>query len=360
MSDVYGRRPVLVTGFLIYGIGLMIIGFSPHFSIWVFLGARFLCGIGFAFIGPVLPAAIGDLTKIEYRGKVIGVYSSVVAGGTALGPLLAGFLANEWWDIYFMLSGMAFISLILIWFVLGNVNQPKKIDTHIARQVFSDLKEVSASKGVLALAAAGFLGFLGFIGVQSFLSDTLSLPPLYLNSDSIGIILSIAGAVVIFLAPLFGYLTDRWGRKRIAYVGIAASASSLILLFLSQGFSEFLISNAVYGVASNLFWLPLTAFSVELTPRLRGAGSSLFNSARYFGYALAPYLLAPVYEGWATNTFSGFQVVTIICVLIILLTIPLIIYVGRQKLPEMRLEKPEKVRNVPRTTRSEKVLPESS
>lgn len=270
MSDVYGRRPVLAWGFLIYGIGLMIIGFSPHFNIWVFLGARFLCGIGFAFIGPVLPAAIGDLTKIEYRGKVIGVYSSVLAGGTALGPLLAGFLANEWWDIYFMLSGMAFLSLVLIWFVLGNVNEPKEIDIHLIKHVFAELKEVGSSKGVLALSAAGFLGFLGFVGVQSFLSETLSQPPLYLNSESIGIILSIAGAVVIFLAPLFGYITDRWGRRKIAYVGLAVSVFSLFLLFLSQGFLTFLISNAIYGVASNMFWLPLTAFSVELTPKLRG------------------------------------------------------------------------------------------
>ncbi|MEM3586677.1 MAG: MFS transporter, partial [Candidatus Jordarchaeaceae archaeon] len=104
LSDVYGRRKVLAAGFLIYGAGLALIGFSPNFNIWVFLGARFICGVGYAFVGPVLPACIGDLTKIEYRGKVMGIYSSMVTFGTAVGPLLAGFLADVWWYIYFMLA----------------------------------------------------------------------------------------------------------------------------------------------------------------------------------------------------------------------------------------------------------------
>jgi DHA1 family multidrug resistance protein-like MFS transporter len=349
MSDVYGRRPVLVAGFLIYGIGLMIIGFSPRFNIGVFLGARFLCGIGFAFIGPVLAAAIGDLTKIEYRGKAMGIYSSVLTSGTALGPLFAGFFAYEWWNIYFMLSGLAFLSMILVWAILGKVNEPKKIDMRLVRQVFVDLKEVCSVKGVLALSAVGFLGFLGFMGVQSFLSDTLSVAPFYLRSDAIGLILSIGGAVVIFFAPLSGYLTDRWGRERIAYVGLAMSVVSLILLFFSQGFSSFMFSNALNGIGSNLFWLPLTAISVELMPRMRGSTSSVFNGVRFFGYALAPYLLTPVYEGWATNKLSSFQIIIIICIILILLTIPLIRYVGKQKLPEMCLEK----------TRNEKVMPKA-
>ncbi|MGQ9721435.1 MAG: MFS transporter [Candidatus Jordarchaeum sp.] len=343
MSDVYGRRPILVLGFLIYGIGLTIIGFSPNFSIWVFLGARFICGIGYAFIGPVLPAVVGDLTKIEYRGKVMGIYSAVVTFGIAAGPLLAGFFADVWWYIYFMIAGLAFLSMVLIWFIFGTVNEPKEIHIRLFSQVVRDLKSVCSVKSVVVLSAAGFLGFMSFMGVQSFLSDALSLPPFYLQADAIGIILSIGGAVGVFIAPAAGYITDRFGREKVTYLGVAVVFISLIFLLVSHEFLGFTFSMALHGIGRNLFWLPLTALSVELIPGQRGAVSSIFNSVRFFGYALAPYVLTPVYEDYGTSMISSFQIIIIVSILILLVIIPLIRYVGKQKLPEMCLEKPEKM-----------------
>ncbi len=341
LSDVYGRRIILAGGFLTYGIGLVIIGFSPNFNMGVFLAARFICGIGIAFVGPVLPACIGDLTRIEYRGKVMGIYSSMATFGIAVGPLLAGFLADVWWYIYFMLAGMAFLSMILIWRVLGVINTPKRITVPVLSQVFLDLKEVCSYRGVVVLAFTSFLSYMGFIGVQSFLSDTLSLPPFYLDSVSIGMILSIGGAVVVFFAPLSGYLVDRLGRGKVAYLGIAMSVGAIVLLFFSKEFWGFMLSMALYGIGGNLFWLPLNTISVELVPRMRGATASVYNSSAMFGYALSPYLLTPVYSDYGTSLISGFQIIIIIAVLIILLMIPFIRFLGKQELPEMRMEKPK-------------------
>ncbi|MEX2750999.1 MAG: MFS transporter [Candidatus Freyarchaeota archaeon] len=341
LSDIYGRRKVLAAGFLIYGAGLALIGFSPNFNIWVFLGARFICGVGYAFVGPVLPACIGDLTKIEYRGKVMGIYSSMVTFGTAVGPLLAGFLADVWWYIYFMLAGMAFLSLFLVWFFLGNVNAPKNVSIPVISQVFLDLREVFSHRNVLVLSLAGFFGYLGLAGVSSFLSDTLSLPPFYLDAVSIGIILSAWGAVVIFFAPLSGYLMDKWGRGNVAYLGVVVSLCALVLLFFSQDFWWFMLSTALFGVGGNLFWLPLGTLSVELVPQMRGATASVFNSLGMFGYALAPYLLTPVYNDYGTSMVSGFQIIILIAMFTLLFMIFFVRYLGRQELPEMQIKKPK-------------------
>lgn len=343
LSDVYGRRPVLTFGFLVYGAGLTIIGFSPNFNVWVFLAARFICGIGYAFIGPVLPAVIGDLTRIDYRGRVMGIYSSVLTGAIAIGPLLAGFFASEWWYVYFMIAGMAFVSMFLVWFVLGDINELKQIDVHVIRQVAWDLREVCSARSVIALSAVGFLGFVSFMGMQSFLSDALSMPPFYMQPDTIGIILSIGGAVGIFISPAAGYITDKLGRERVAHLGIAISIVSLVFLFVSKEFFGFVFSMALSGIGRNLFWLPLNALSVELIPRQRGATSSIFNSVRFFGYALAPYLLTPVYEDWGTSLISGFQIIIIISILILFIIIPFIRYLGKQELPEMCLLEPGEV-----------------
>ena len=125
----------------------------------------------------------------------------------------------------------------------------------------------------------------------------------------------------------------------MAYLGVALSFASLILLLISRDFPSFMLSMALFGVGRNLFWLPLVALSVELSPRQRGATSSVFNSIRFFGYAIAPYLLTPVYEGWLLTGFSsGLNAVTIVSLLLLLVTIPLIRYVAGRKLPELMVE----------------------
>jgi len=61
----------------------------------------------------------------------------------------------------------------------------------------------------------------------------------------------------------------------------------------------------------------LLTISIEELPTLRGTSSSVFNSSRFSGYAIAPTLLAPVY---AAFNFDGiaFACVTIAVVALIL------------------------------------------
>jgi len=332
LSDNYGRRLMLTVGFLIYGAGLLVIGFSPRFGFWSFLLARFVCGVGYAFIGPVLPAVVGDLTEFSYRGKVMGIYSSVNTSAIALGPLLAGFFAYSWWNIYFMIGIMAYISMLLVWFVLRDTKT--KNNNYTLGQVFSDIREICSLRSVIALSAAGFMGFFSFMGVNSFLSDALSRPPFNFQPSTIGVILSVGGGVGIILSPISGYLTDRFGRGRIAYTGLAICIISLLIMLVARNFVVFIISMALFGIGGNLFWLPLNALSVELKPEKRGAVSSLFNSTRFFGYAVAPYLLTTIYEDWGTAILSGFQLIITLSIAVALATVPVIKYLERQDLPE--------------------------
>lgn len=332
LSDNYGRRLMLTVGFLIYGTGLLVIGLSPRLGFWSFLLARFVCGVGYAFIGPVLPAIAGDLTEFSYRGKVMGIYSSVNTSAITLGPLLAGFFAYSWWNIYFTMGAMAYTSMLLVWFVLKET-KPKN-NEYALMQVFSDLRDVCSLRSVAALGAAGFMGFFSFMGVNSFLSDVLSRPPFNFQPSAIGVILSMGGVVGIILSPISGHLTDKFGRGRIAYTGLAICIFALLVMLTAREFIVFIASMLLFGMGGNLFWLPLNALSVELKPEKRGAVSSFFNGVRFFGYALAPYLLTPIYEDWGTALLSGFQLVILVSMAVALMMVPIVRYLGRQELPE--------------------------
>ncbi|HRR67433.1 MAG TPA: hypothetical protein P5063_07300, partial [Methanomassiliicoccales archaeon] len=53
-------------------------------------------------------------------------------------------------------------------------------------------------------------------------------------------------------------------------------------------------------------WTALLTLAVEIVPGLKGTTSSIFNSARFFGYSLAPLLFAPIYS------FLGFGTVLLV------------------------------------------------
>ncbi|MCK4456571.1 MAG: MFS transporter, partial [Thermoplasmata archaeon] len=56
ISDHLGRKAVVASGFLIYSVGSFLCGWAPDIN--AFLGGRFVQGLGFAFVTPVLHAIV--------------------------------------------------------------------------------------------------------------------------------------------------------------------------------------------------------------------------------------------------------------------------------------------------------------
>ena len=70
---------------------------------------------------------------------------------------------------------------------------------------------------------------------------------------------------------------------------------ALLLLYISREEMDYMVSLAVLGAGVQFVWSALLTLTVEVSPENRGTVSSLFNSFRFFGYALAPVLFAPIY-----------------------------------------------------------------
>ena len=85
LSDVFGRKPVLIFGIVVFLIGSLLSGFAT--SMAALIGFRLLQGIGAGAIQPVTMTIVGDLYTLEQRAKVQGVMSSVWAFAAVVGPL---------------------------------------------------------------------------------------------------------------------------------------------------------------------------------------------------------------------------------------------------------------------------------
>ncbi|MEM2046843.1 MAG: MFS transporter [Candidatus Jordarchaeales archaeon] len=334
LSDVYGRRPPIVVGLVIYGLGFILA--STTSNIWWFIAARVLQGAGNALATPVLIAVIGDLTDTMNRGRWMGFYSSALRAGIALASLIGGVMAYQWRALFVAMGVISLAIAACSWVCLGGLKGGVRVESELVR----NLKKTVMNKGVLAVSVAGFITFFSYVALISITSDALTSFPYFLDPSSVGLILSVSGVTGIISAFLAGFLADRFGRRSISSVGALIASFSLVVLAAitiypspffpfyyipnvlgqdvkgidiqtlvsmfvlqslmrtatSEAFAQFLVLMSVMGIGISLTWPALLALSVEIVPpQQRGAASSIFNGTRFLGYAIAPTVFAPVY-----------------------------------------------------------------
>ncbi len=90
LSDRIGRRPVLITGFLIFAVIYFGFGAANSVSwIWVLF---ILYGFYYAFTEGIQKAYISDIVPEEQRGTALGTYNAIVGLAALPASILAGFL----------------------------------------------------------------------------------------------------------------------------------------------------------------------------------------------------------------------------------------------------------------------------
>jgi len=114
MSDKYGRRLLFVLGILIFIIGSVMSGSSQNSEFLI--SARAIQAIGASMMLPSSIAVINVLFTGKDRAVAFGLWGAVFGGAAGLGPLLGGWLAEDFswrWAFYINIP-IAIISAILV------------------------------------------------------------------------------------------------------------------------------------------------------------------------------------------------------------------------------------------------------
>ena len=130
LSDMYGRKPLLLTGVSLFLIGSVLAGLSQNIEqLIIFRGIQ---GLGAGALFPIALATIGDLYSPKERGRYQGLFGAVFGLASLIGPALGGWLTDTFsWHLIFYVNlpiGLISIAIILIELptIKGRANQ--KID----------------------------------------------------------------------------------------------------------------------------------------------------------------------------------------------------------------------------------------
>jgi len=124
LSDLYGRKPMLLIGITVFLLGSALSGLSQDMT--QLIAFRGIQGLGAGALFPVSLAVIGDLFTPAERGRYQGLFGAVFGISAIVGPLLGGFLTEHasWHWIFYINIPIGILALMVIGRLLPNVRRP--------------------------------------------------------------------------------------------------------------------------------------------------------------------------------------------------------------------------------------------
>jgi len=341
LADIYGRKKMYNVGFVIFILGSALCGFAP--SGLTLVGFRAIQGIGAALLAANSFAILSEAFPGNERGKAFGANAIVWGSGVVLGIILGGliitftswrliFLINlpigafgtiwayrtlkenktnltsryidlpatvsftigllalmfgvTWGIIYSWSDPVTLLSIsispfILAFFAYWETKRSKDpvIDFALLRNRVFMLSLTTAMLQSLALFSVDFLLLFyleGIAGLSVLTASYLIVP--------MAVALSLVG-------PFAGRLSDRYGARVIASLGLTIQ---VVVLFLLRGLTtttplvQIGIIEALYGIGGGLFWPANTSAIMASSPPARyGVSSGMMNTFRNTGMVMS-------------------------------------------------------------------------
>ena len=264
LSDIYGKKKVLLIIMIIYAAGVFIGGFATN--IYFLLSIRAIQGIGMS----MFPIAFGIIRDQFPREKISigqGVISSMFAAGAAIGLSIGAFIVQffGWHATFFTIIPISISLLIVIWrFVHLDEGESNKYQWSNNQSTAENVKSESSSlqakkdtssrpdrridiKGAISLAAAitSFLLILTLIETSSNNMNT-ELPSMSSSSSSSNYQI---GAFVAFAIISFIVFVQIERKEKNPLVDLKLVLNKAILpanlIILIVGLSNFMIFQTI-------------------------------------------------------------------------------------------------------------------
>lgn len=113
--DEHGRKPLLIAGLIVNGVGTALVGVSGNAT--VLLVVSLVAGIGGGILNPAQQACVADVIGSDRNGgKVVAAFQMAQDGGAIVGPILAGLVADLFgFGWAFGGTGLLTIAAVIAW-----------------------------------------------------------------------------------------------------------------------------------------------------------------------------------------------------------------------------------------------------
>jgi EmrB/QacA subfamily drug resistance transporter len=336
LGDIFGRRRMFLFGVVTFAASSAFIGFSQS-EAWLVAG-RAVQGLGAAFMMPGTLSIISNAFPPEERGKAIGTWAGVSALALAIGPVVGGFLVENvsWQSIFFLNLPVAAGAVVVTLFATEESRDetaPRSVDIPGVAAITVGLSAlvlalVEANSwgwgsarivGLFALALGALVAFVliekrsrypmvdfSFFRSRSFLGANIVafivsfamlamffFLALYMQNIKgysplqAGVRFLPSTAVIVFVGPLAGRLTDRVGPRPLMTTGLLLVAGSLFWqghLAIDTPYASLAGAFVLMGLGMGLVMSPMSTAAMNSVDRTKaGVASGILSMSRMVG-----------------------------------------------------------------------------
>ncbi|EHU9520974.1 MFS transporter [Vibrio vulnificus] len=235
LSDSFGHKRTMICGELFGAILLLFCGFFPENQLLV-PGSLFCA---YFFIGLALPASnalVADLSTSENRDAVMSLSYLTYNLGSAIGPVIAGYLFWSYTEWIFWGNGLAALFGVFIIYGLVNQTQAKESisENESEKPVDGSVWSVLASRPRL-IVFTFLCGLLWYALNQMTMASPLYLSSIFGDKGAVifGQLMTYACIVVVVITPVLMKLTsEKTEVVSLAYAGLLFVVGySLVMVF---------------------------------------------------------------------------------------------------------------------------------
>ena len=356
LSDMYSRKYLYLTGFLLFGIGSLLAAFSDSLSWMIF--TRIVQGLGASAMISNCQAIIAKAFRGKDRGRALGGIGAMVAAGFLAGPAVGGFLIQHFgWPSVFWVNlpvcaigiwrglqiiprfnpkskmrmdvwGAAFFLIACFSFLYALNEGPSKhwgspvilyafaaaviffglfyYRERVAKTPFIGLSifRVPAISYGYAVAVLGFMAiFTNSVLFPFYATDILQIDPV-----KTGLLIMPFPVALALSSPVSGLLSEKYPARLVTTVGLGfVLTGTLMFSFMNEHTSFFYIALAqlITGCGSGTFQVPNNNTVISAAPKNKlGIVSSVNALARNAGMIMGIALSVAVYAA-VQNHFTA-------------------------------------------------------
>ena len=298
IADRRGRRVGIIGSVLTYSVFTAACGLAQ--TVWQLATFRFLLGLGMGGAWTTGAALVSESWPDRHRGKAVGVMQSAWAVGYGSAAVASAIILPRFgWRPMFFLGALP--ALATIW-IYRHVDEPQIWqDSHrLGKAHAGSLAVIFTApyrRVTTAMIVLSFCTLYAYWAFNFWVPAYLSLP---VDQRGIGLSTNVVAALLVTMNVggwcgyvLYGYVSDRFGRRRsfVSYL----IASAILVLAYGRARSTFVLLalGPVVAFFSTGYFSGFGAIIAELYPTSVRASATgfTFNIGR-IGSALAPLLIA--------------------------------------------------------------------
>ncbi|WP_145945463.1 MFS transporter [Paenibacillus sp. Y412MC10] len=299
LSDRYGRKPMIITGLILFAISNLLAAFAGDLTL-LFV-SRLIGGIGSAALVPAIIAYVADITEDAQRSKAMSWLGASMTSGFIIGPGVGGLLAE--WGIKMPFFASASVGLLAMICSMWMLPEPLSPEIRRLRQSVQDKKDNIFRQIGLSVKSRYFILLLIVFAMTFGLTHFEAIFPLFVvqgygfTTQQIAILLTVCSLIgTLNQVLLTDRITRRFGEKQVIVAMLLLSAFTLASLLFSGNYYYVMIITMLFFSFNNILRPTINTLLSKEAGEDQGFVAGMNNAYTSLGTIFGPLLAGLLYE----------------------------------------------------------------